>query len=164
MAEHAGRWSLTIENTEDPTDPLKLTDNDLERIAESLKNGLISGEIIKNHGEGPKMNTLLECPKCNKFLHTLVGFIDNCTVHHDYNIGEDGLIVKTSESIECNNEIEFACNQCGYHTQNVNEFIKDIACNCEHHYSSVNEYDGLDIEVCQRCGLVLSKSPTELRS
>lgn len=164
MAEHAGQWSLNIENTEDPTDSLKLTTADLDRIAQSLKNGFISGGIVKDQDGAPKMNKLLECPKCNVFLHTLTGFVDNCTMRHGYNINEDGLIEKTSQSIECNNNLEFACNQCGYHTQNANEFIKDIECNCEHHYSSVDEYDGFDVEVCQRCGLVLSKKPTKSRS
>lgn len=161
MAKRTGQWSLNIENTEDPTDPLKLSTADIVRIVESLKGGVISGDIVKG---APKMTALLQCPKCEVFLHTLTGFVDNCTMQHGYNINEDGLIEQTSQSIECNNEIEFACNQCGYHTQNANEFIKDIECDCEHFYTSVDEYDGVDIEVCQRCGMVLSKNPTKLRS
>ena len=47
MAEHRGWWSLNIENV-DTDDPLKLTTADLEHIAESLKNGYISGEIVKD--------------------------------------------------------------------------------------------------------------------
>lgn len=110
------------------------------------------------------MAASFKCPRCKVFLHTLAGFVDNCTIHYGYNINDNGDIVKTSESIECNNEIEFACNQCGYHTQNANEFIIDIECDCEHGNSTVEVYNGFDIEVCQRCGLVISTEPTELIS
>lgn len=47
MAEHRGWWTLDIRNV-DTDDLLELSGCDLEHIAQCIKDGCVSGEIVKD--------------------------------------------------------------------------------------------------------------------
>ena len=109
------------------------------------------------------MIKLLKCPECNKHL-TYLTTSNECTEYEHVHINDVGDFVTTESNSNRQGAETYVCPKCEYETYNANDFIAKFDCDCEHLESSIETYNGYDIEVCQHCGLVLSNEMTELIS
>lgn len=105
------------------------------------------------------MTKLFKCPECGAFLHTLHGFIE-CTKHYNHNIDKDGAVIPVGESDSQHGTITYECSECNHCSENQNDFIADIECDCEHLESGWTLYQEHDYDICQRCGLVIDTEYT----
>ena len=107
------------------------------------------------------MPNLLKCTKCNKHL-TYLTTSTECTEYERVSINEVGDFVTTKSYTGGQGTETYTCPYCDFESPDADSFIAQIDCDCEHLESSIEKYDGYDIEVCQHCGLVLSNEISEL--
>ena len=96
---------------------------------------------------------MFKCPNCGIHIHTLTSYYVDGIIYYYLNIGEDGKSYTTSEESDSGAACQYSCNECGYYTLNMQDFITKAICNCEHEYVMVEKYDGKEICVCERCGI-----------
>lgn len=101
------------------------------------------------------MIKLLKCPECNKHL-TYLTTSNECTEYEHVHINDVGDFVTTESNSNRQGAETYVCPKCDFESPIADNFIAEMKCNCEHLESSIEKYDGYDIEMCQHCGLVLS--------
>lgn len=96
----------------------------------------------------------LKCPVCGKHIHTLWKRT-NCVECHNINIYGTGEVFRTGVDYERHGNSVYVCPHCNYEDSTVDSFFCDDECECGHLKSELISYEGDEIEVCKRCGLIL---------
>ena len=96
---------------------------------------------------------IFKCPNCGKHIHTLTSYYTDGIMYCFLNIGKNGEVFTTREESDVNAPCKYSCNDCGYHSTNMKDFITKESCDCEHEYRTTTFYDELEIDVCDRCGV-----------
>ena len=100
------------------------------------------------------MTKLFKCQKCEQLLDHLTGQIVtkiNNTIHLD----EQGTPHTTQASAYTPKEpMEYTRTECNHSSEDINDFIQEVNCDCEHDETYGEDHDDFEFDICCACGLI----------